>query len=162
MAPLTLLRWNGSQPARRRMVICTSLAQWFPDLGPWGSSRGCLLQKTGKWPVCSCVQTSAMYHCGSSHQGVETIALLFESIGRVTCLGWCDTNRCLESLCVLRFASTRLLESTRSPGLSIGWWHPSRPHLERAGPPVGSRLQMAGGPCRSLQENRLAETSPAC
>lgn len=101
VAPLMLLRCNGSQPARRRMVICTSLAQWFPDLGPWSPSRGCLLQKTGKWPVCSCVQTSAMYHCGSSHQGVETIALLFESIGRVTCLGWCDTNRCLEKpLCV--------------------------------------------------------------
>ena len=68
----------------------------------------------------------AIYHLSSLYQEVEIVSLLSEPVDCVACLSqWntinCDTNKGLKSICVLRLVLLRLLETTRSPGTSIGW-----------------------------------------
>ena len=75
--------------------------------------------------IYSCVHTFAMHHHSSSHQEVETASLLFESVECVACLGqWnavsCDTSKGLKSICALRLALLRLLETMRGPSMSVG------------------------------------------
>ena len=67
----------------------------------------------------------AIYHLSSLYQEVEIVSLLSEPVDCVACLSqWntinCDTNKGLKSICVLRLVLLRLLETTRSPGTSIG------------------------------------------